>query len=275
MEIKGILFDKDGTLIDFFQVWEPAIRPVIQGMVRYFGLADHVGLQEKIMLCLGCTDGHIDPEGAIAWKSYEGIAQDIKDIFVEELCNVSTDEIRQYLTEHFYAEVVEKRTSYPTFTDLPTLMSRLAVRGIRIGLATTDTRDSTRRCMEHLGIAAYITFWGTADGELPEKPDGQLIRMAAEQWQIRPEEIAVVGDTPNDMRFAANGHALGVGVLSGTGRYQDLAGCADYVLPSVDKLYEWIVGNEQEERNSKKRPLLCEAGRIGNGICMSGIGHWR
>ena len=38
MEIKGILFDKDGTLIDFFKVWEPAIKPVLERLLAQLGL---------------------------------------------------------------------------------------------------------------------------------------------------------------------------------------------------------------------------------------------
>ena len=75
---------------------------------------------------------------------------------------------------------------------------------------------------EHVWTACdasgYVTFWGTDDGTLPVKPDGKLVELAAESWNIKPEELLMVGDTPNDMRFAHNGHAFAIGVLSGTGK---------------------------------------------------------
>lgn len=123
MEIKGILFDKDGTLIDFFKVWEPAIQPVLQRILLRLQVSDTSELEKKLMDCLGYRNGHIDPEGAIAWKSYPGIAEDMRKVLVEEGVEVEKEQLSYLLTSLFYEEVVEKRTSYPTFTDLPRLMS--------------------------------------------------------------------------------------------------------------------------------------------------------
>ena len=50
--------------------------------------------------------------------------------------------------------------------------------------------------------------------QLREKLKEKLVELAAESWHIKPEELLMVGDTPNDMRFAHNGHALALGVLS-------------------------------------------------------------
>ena len=247
MEIKGILFDKDGTLIDFFKVWEPAMQPALRTMLKGIGVTDRPDLVNILMERLGCSNGHIDPEGAIAWKSYAGIANDARNILNDENITAAAEEIRRLLVSCFFAEVVEKRTSYPTFTDLPELMNFLEKNGIRIGLATTDTYISSRHCLDCLQISDAVSFWGTADGELPEKPDGRLIRLAADRWGIRPDQIAVVGDTPNDMRFAKNGGAVGIGVLSGTGSLRDLSDCADYVLPSVDQLRDWLAAHAQEK----------------------------
>lgn len=37
--IKGILFDKDGTIIDFFKVWQPAVRPVLINLLSFLDLS--------------------------------------------------------------------------------------------------------------------------------------------------------------------------------------------------------------------------------------------
>ena len=240
MEIKGIVFDKDGTLIDFYRVWEPAIVPVVQRLFLQLGLVAKAEETGKILDCLGYRDGKIDPEGAIAWKSYRGIAEDIRLTSPAVAKRASVEEVAAVLQREFYTEVAKKRQEYPTFTDLPKLCRRLTQKGIRIGVATTDDAVSTRHCLDCLGISQYISFWGTADGQMPEKPDPELLYMAAAQWKLAPEEIAVVGDTPNDMRFAANARAIGIAVLSGTGSHAVLAPLADVVIGSVDDLWKLI-----------------------------------
>lgn len=240
MEIKGILFDKDGTLIDFYSVWAKAVNPVMDKILKENGLMEVLGLKKAIFERLGIrANGEIDPEGPLAWMPYDRIAQEIMAVIHRssvENCQVDTERLKRQLIDGFYREICGSNEKYEVFTDMQELMEQLGRRGISVGLATTDEYDSAKSCMERLGINRWISFYGTPDGALPVKPDGRLVELAAEQWGIQPDEIAVVGDTPNDMRFAANGRALGIGVLSGTGKKEDLGLLADYVIDSVNEL---------------------------------------
>lgn len=236
MAIRGILFDKDGTLIDFYEVWGTAVSPVMEKLLNKYGLSGVPHIREKVLKSLGVVHGKIDPEGALAWKPYDLIAEDLLDVLGDFEGKPKSEELTKELINGFYEEVCEKRREYPTFTDLPVLMKTLRDMNIKIGLATTDELASTQICMERLGIAGEISFYGTAGGALPAKPSGELISEAAKYWQIKPEQIAVVGDTPNDMRFAHNGNALGIAVLSGTGKKEDLQPFADEIIDSVDDL---------------------------------------
>ena len=236
MEIKGILFDKDGTIIDFYEVWGTAAEPVLEWILEKYGLDGNRKLKEKLLEALGVHGQVIDSEGALAWKPYDLIAKDLEKIFLQENISISCTELKENLIDGFYEEVCAKRQEYPVFTDMKKLMSKLHQMGIRIGLATTDEYESTKVCMEKIGISKWISFYGTAGLGYPEKPDGELIVMAAKEWGIQSEEVAVIGDTPNDMRFARNGNAVGIGVLSGTGKREDLEPLAHYVIHSVDEL---------------------------------------
>ncbi len=46
----------------------------------------------------------------------------------------------------------------------------------------------------------------------------------------------VIGDTPNDMRFANNGNAIGVAVTCGTGDKESLSQYTPYIIPSLKEL---------------------------------------
>ena len=57
----------------------------------------------------------------------------------------------------------------------------------------------------------------------------------------------MVGDSINDMKFAHNGGAKAVGVLTGVSQKKDLLPEADYIIASVDALQELIYRLEQEK----------------------------
>lgn len=251
MVIKGILFDKDGTLIDFYEVWGTAVFPVMEKLLHKYGLSGVPGVREKMLKKLGIVDGKIDPEGALAWKPYNMIAEDLLNAMGNFDKKPDVKELTEELINGFYAEVCEKRQNYPTFTDLQILMKALSDMGIKVGLATTDELNSTKICMEKIGIAEKISFYGTAGGFLPVKPSGELIKEAAKLWNIEPSEIAVVGDTPNDMRFAHNGNALGIAVLSGVGKKEDLQPVADEIIASVDHLTALLKRINHADENSQ------------------------
>ncbi|MDO5146459.1 MAG: HAD family hydrolase [Eubacteriales bacterium] len=237
MEIKGILFDKDGTLIDFYEVWGTAAEAVEKRLAKRYGFEGQKEIRSLMQDALGIEeDGKILSEGALAYKSYRDIAKDMWEKM--HLCTALPDaeNLAQVLREYFYEEVNEKRKTYPVFTNLPRMMEALVEKKIHIGVATTDEEMATKDCLRRLGIDSYISFYGTAGNEMPEKPNGKLVHMAAEAWQVKPEEIAVVGDTPNDMRFAHNAGAVAIGVLSGVGSLDDLQEDADMILASVDGL---------------------------------------
>lgn len=246
--IKGILFDKDGTLIDFNAVWGAAAGPALERFLAAYCSEGREQVQQRLMEQIGIHGDRIDPEGAFAWMSFGEIAEVIWDYLEKEpTCRLPEDsdtgrqDLLERLKSEFYLEAVEKRTDYPTFTDVKELFRMLTEElGMQVGLVTTDTLDSARACLNTMGASPYITFWGADDGSLPLKPDGRLGELAARQWNLRPEELVIVGDTPNDMRFAHNCGAFALGVLSGTGRREDMEDSADDLIESVAELPAWL-----------------------------------
>ena len=242
MGIKGILFDKDGTLIDFYEVWGTAVHPVIEKVLNLYPVENREDCKHKILDKIGVHEDGIDPKGSFAWKTFDMIAADIAEVFQAQGINTEHQVpiIADCLTQNFFEEISVKRKTYPVFTDLPGLMTELNQMKIQTGLATTDEYEASLICMQKLGIDKYISFYGTAGTKMPVKPDKKLLLNAADRWNILPQETAVVGDTPNDMQFAKNAGAVAIGVLSGTGKEEDLKETADYLIDSVAELLPLI-----------------------------------
>ena len=120
-------------------------------------------------------------------------------------------------------------------------MGALKSRGLIIGLATADTKYNAHRCLEHLGIDSYFDYIGADDGVLAPKPQPDIFMDFAGRFHLQPSQIAVAGDTWNDMFFARRCRGLAIGVLSGTGGRGNLEPLADYVLESVGDLPELFI----------------------------------
>ena len=64
-----------------------------------------------------------------------------------------------------------------------------------------------------------------------------------EKWNVSPDEIVIIGDTPTDIQMGKNAHFKKViGVLSGTCNKEDLSD-ADFIYQDINEFYaqeaEW------------------------------------
>ena len=64
--IRGILFDKDGTLVDFFSLWLKAALEVTPAFLRENNLDDNAQMTDYVLRAMGVEDGKVDPKGALA-----------------------------------------------------------------------------------------------------------------------------------------------------------------------------------------------------------------
>ena len=136
--IKGILFDKDGTLIDFYEVWGKAAVKVAKRLCDARRMPER---QRMLLREMGVADGRVDPDGALAWKSYRGVAEDL-----QEYLGTDPEKLAGELAELFYEEVGLKRTAYPTFTDVKAMMEALRSRGLWIGSEVHPEMSGGARC---------------------------------------------------------------------------------------------------------------------------------
>lgn len=255
MKVSGVIFDKDGTLIDFDKVWVPAAKEVIRRLLCDYKLPCTLKNEELLLGAIGIAGNHVDAKGSFAYKTYAEIAADISMAFESidegaDIGEISNEELRNQLVSYFTEAILDENREIEAVADLGAVMEELGARGIKIGIATTDEYHATVRCLEKLDILKYFTFFAM-DGmpvPMPVKPSGRLIRQAADYWEIKPEELLVVGDSVNDMKFAHNGGAKAVGVLSGVSKREDLLPEADYIIASVAGLPDLICRLEQESR---------------------------
>ncbi len=227
MAIRGVLFDKDGTLIDVNGTWVPVYRHIL---MQLFGV-DEAGA-EALMEKVG-----YDPEtGRFVAGSI--LAAGTTAQLVEVWWPKATPVERRHFTrvlDHDFTPLV-KDALKPLLPLVP-VFEALKAQGLRLGIATNDSRLSARHHMDQLGVLSFFDEIVAADTVAVPKPSGDMIRAFARITGLDPAEIAMVGDNGHDMEEARNGGAgLAVAVLSGNAGPEHISHLADYTLASVAEL---------------------------------------
>ena len=227
--IRGILFDKDGTLIDFRATWIPAYRASAEALAH---AANKPALAKELLLAGGYDpdSGTLDPTSLLSCGTNDQIAD--RWSVVGQLD--SAVDVRRTVRRIFYEHAT--RAPIP-ITDLGALFARLKGRGIRLGVATSDSTDSAIAMLEAFSVRHLVDYVAGFDLGFGAKPDTGLVTGFCRKTGLTAGEIAVVGDTRHDLVMAASaGVGLAVGVLSGVTGREGLADLSDVILNSVAEI---------------------------------------
>ena len=225
-KITGILFDKDGTLLDFDKSWEPVNRKA-----SLFAAAGDEVLADRLMVICG-----MDPlTGKVSSGSLFAAAAPSE--IAAAMSNAGAPFEAEELTAHLDRLFIEGADNAVAITDLPALFSRLKNRGLRLGIASSDSEASIWAIADRMGIVPYLDYVAGYDSGHGVKPHPGMIDAFAASQGIDLSEIAMVGDNTHDLHMAHNAKAgLALGVLTGTSGTEALEPFADYVLDSVDDI---------------------------------------
>lgn len=225
--IKGFLFDKDGTLIDFKTIWIPVTKDTAAMICKNY---QYKGKQKDLLECIGIKGDEIDSNGLIASKTAEDIAVTWYDMIRPQ---VSPQLFIEEVRVGFLLKTYENIELVQMVEGVKEVLYTLKNEGFHLGIATADTKEVTELMLKRLGIEELFEFVGTDDGMTPAKPHPAHLQNFCEKCDLTEKEVAVVGDTICDMQFGKDFGAYAIGVLSGTGRQEKLEEYASCILPSV------------------------------------------
>jgi len=225
--IKGVLFDKDGTLLDYGATWMPANRAAALAAAR--GDPD---LAERLLIA-----GGYDPaRDRIAANRVlaAGTAPEIAEAWRVHVPDWPQAELTALLDRIFETE---SAAGAAPVTDLAPLFLRLKGRGLKLGVATSDSRRGVEVTLGPFAVLDLLDFISGYDSGHGSKPDPAIVHGFCAATGLMPAEVAVVGDNLHDMYMGRDaGAGLVVGVLTGTGEHADLSAHADHVLDSIVEL---------------------------------------
>jgi phosphoglycolate phosphatase len=233
-EIRGILFDKDGTLSAFDEVWPAAYRAITGELAIAAG---DPALAGRLLRAGGYDEaGVLDPASVLACGTTEAIVA-----FWAALPELACVADVAALIDRRFLEFA--RAAPPLVEDFGGLLDRLRARGMRLGIATNDSEAGAADWLAGLGLADRFDFVSGADSGHGAKPDPAVLHAFCGGVGLAPGEVAVVGDSERDIGLARNGGAgRMICVLTGVAGRADLEPHADCVIASIADLEAALEG---------------------------------
>ena len=231
--IDLVVFDKDGTLIDFDVMWAGWTI----GLATALGTATGKPVAERLYAAFGFDAGTGRAEDGNPLGSHS--MADLRALAVEVVARSGRprDDAARIVAETWRAP--DPVGLAVPLADLALLFRTLRADGRRIAVATGDDRGPTAATLDALGVATLVDAIACPDDGHPTKPDPGMLRHLCSTLGVEPGRAAMVGDSAVDLEMARTaGFGLAVGVLSGVGDRAELEPLADALIDSVADLMD-------------------------------------
>ncbi len=233
--LQALLFDKDGTLIDFDATWGPAAYEVMTTLAggdrasleRLMLVSEYIEEERRFLPTSPLVAGSSAHYGPL-WA--EALGREPGQAFYSEM-----DELFRIGGLRHLAPIAQPAA----------ILGELAGRGIRLGIATNDAEASARAQAEALGLSPMLSFVAGYDSGFGGKPDPGMVTAFVEQHGLDPARVALIGDSKHDLLAARAAGVVAIAVLTGPLREaarEDVEPLADHLLVSIADLPDWLSG---------------------------------
>lgn len=226
---RAILFDKDGTIIDYARTWIPINREV-----ALFAAGGDMRLAAELLRHGGQDPvaNTVTPGTPLAAGSVEEIAANMAERLGARTPANFTREIDRIFREGGarFSVLLEGASD---------ALAELKRRGFEIGLATNDTIGGLEASLSRHPVRSLFAFAVGCDSGHGAKPGPGMVEAFARATGFAPADMAIVGDSTHDLEMGRKaGAAHLIGVLCGTGRHADLARHATLLLADIAAMLE-------------------------------------
>jgi phosphoglycolate phosphatase len=223
MRLRAILFDKDGTLVDFHQTWGGATYAVMERLAagdsgklaRLVDVNEFDLVERRIRPTSPLVAGSSADYGVL-WAQALGVAPD--QDFV--------DTMDALFVEEALARVAPIGTPEALFASLKS-------EGYLLGIVTNDSEAGAIAQCTKLGLMPWLDAVIGYDSGHGRKPEPGQLRAFARAHGIAPGETALVGDSLHDLHAARAAGVVSIAVLSGLAGEAELAAHADHVVADI------------------------------------------
>lgn len=244
----AILFDKDGTLMDFAYTWGKWSEQLLASCSGRLGLPNEQSVLEGLLGTRHGEDGKIvgyDRSGPLAMGTVEDITAIMAWQGYEN--GLTWGEARAAALDGKRAadQAIEEERAVKLLPHVLPFLEQCRAAGLKLAVVTADETIAAEKHLEWLDIRHLFEACIGTDLAERGKPFPDLVLLACQELSVRPERVVVIGDTEGDMKMAkAAGAGLAIGIIDILSNHTAGLPHADITIRSMDEL---SVGDEQDE----------------------------
>ena len=234
----AIIFDKDGTLLDFDAFWVPMSTAALKEVLTK--LQQSEDLLDEIMETLKIHNGTTSITSVLCHGTFGDLAQIMHPILEQHGVSVPYADLEKLVTDAFNRNRNQGEIK-PTCPNLREVLSTLKEHHIKLAVVTSDDTVGAAFCLKQLGIDDLFDKIYADGGPLPPKPCPDCALDFCKFAHTAKEDVLMVGDTLADTAFAHNAGIQMVGVAKTEENEQLLHQEAEMVVHDVSDILTMLI----------------------------------
>jgi len=201
MSVKAVVFDLDGTIVDFTLDYKSARAEVIEYLGNQGFPQSIFSLNESVFEMLKKLEIYIQ-NNRITDKNYSKLKRDI-------LAILEKYEMESAMSTQLLPGILET-------------LQALKKMKLKLGIFTVNSQKSTEHILSTFQLKPFFQAVITRDSVPTVKPNPIHLETALKSLKAKPEETLVVGDSVWDMKTATELHVFAVGASTGVSSPEEL-----------------------------------------------------